>query len=98
MQPPDHGLKRELKLRDLVLMQILVVMGLNFSGYAAKQGRSRVLLWLLAIAFFSLSQAAIAIGLSPPIPVEGGVDQWVKRVISPFAGFMAGWSFALYIV
>ena len=98
MQPPDHGLKRELKLRDLVLMQILVVMGLNFSGYAAKQGRSQVVLWLLAIALFYLPQAAIVIGLSRAIPVEGGVYQWVKRGISPFAGFMAGWSFALYIV
>src|ERR1700679_1238486 len=98
MQPPDHGLQRELKLRDLVLMQILVVMGLNFSGYAAKQGRSQVVLWLLAIALFYLPQAAIVIGLSCAIPVEGGVYQWVKRGISPFAGFMAGWSFALYIV
>jgi amino acid transporter len=98
MQPKNHGLKRELKLRDLVLMQILVVLGLNFSGYAAKQGRSQVVLWLLAIALFYLPQAAIVIKLSRVIPVEGGVYQWVKQGISPFAGFMAGWTFALYIV
>jgi glutamate:GABA antiporter len=98
MQPTNHGLKRELKLRDLVLMQILVVMGLNFAGYAAKQGRSQVVLWLLAIALFYLPQAAIVIKLSRVIPVEGGVYQWVKQGISPFAGFMAGWAFALYII
>jgi amino acid transporter len=98
MQPTDHGLKRELKLRDLVLMQILVVMGLNFAGYAAKQGRTQVVLWLLAVVLFYLPQAAIVIRLSRVIPVEGGVYQWVKQGISPFAGYMAGWSFSLYIV
>ena len=98
MRPTDHGLKRELKLRDLVLMQILVVMGLNFAGYAAKQGRTQVVLWLLAVVLFYLPQAAVVIRLSRIIPVEGGVYQWVKQGISPFAGFMAGWSFSLYIV
>jgi amino acid transporter len=98
MQPADHGLKRELKLRDLVLMQILVVMGLNLAGFAAKQGRSQVMLWLLAVVLFYLPQAAIVIRLSRAIPVEGGVYQWVKQGISPFAGFMAGWSFSLYII
>ena len=98
MQPTNHGLKRELKLRDLVLMQILVVMGLNFSGYAAKQGRSQVVLWLLAIVLFYLPQAAIVIKLSRVIPIEGGVYQWVKQGISPFAGYMAGWTFSLYII
>lgn len=98
MQPTSHGLKRELKLRDLVLMQILVVLGLNLSGFAAKQGRTQVVLWLLAIALFYLPQAAVVIKLSRVIPVEGGVYQWVKQGISPFAGFMAGWTFALYIV
>jgi amino acid transporter len=98
MQPTNHGLKRELKLRDLVLMQLLVVLGLNFSGYAAKQGRSQVVLWLLAIALFYLPQAAIVIKLSRVIPIEGGVYQWVKQGISPFAGYMAGWTFSLYII
>jgi hypothetical protein len=44
MQPSNHRLKRELKVRDLVLMQILVIVSLNLSGYAAKQGRSQVVL------------------------------------------------------
>jgi amino acid transporter len=98
MQPTDHGLKRELKLHDLVLMQILVIMALNFAGYAAKQGRTQVVLWLLAVVLFYLPQAAIVITLSRAIPIEGGVYQWVKRGISPFAGYMAGWSFFVYII
>jgi len=98
MQPTDHGLKRELKLRDLVLMQILVIVGLNLSGFAAKQGRSHVVLWLLAIALFYLPQAGVVIKPSRAIPIEGGVYQWVKQGISPFAGYMAGWTFSLYII
>ena len=98
MPVENHGLKRELQLRDLVLMQILVVVGLNFSGFAAQQGRSQVVLWLLAICLFYLPQAAVVIRLSRAIPLEGGVYQWVKQGISPFAGYMAGWSFSLYII
>jgi glutamate:GABA antiporter len=98
MSVENHGLKHELQLRDLVLMQILVVVGLNFSGFAAKQGSSQVALWLLAIFLFYLPQAAVVIGLSRAIPLEGGVYQWVKQGISPFAGYMAGWSFSLYII
>ena len=83
MQPSNHGLKRELKLRDLVLMQILVIVSLNLSGYAAKQGRSQVVLWLLAMALFYLPQGAIVIWLSRVIPLEGGVYQWVKQGFRP---------------
>jgi len=92
MQPSNHGLKRELKVTDLVLMQILVIVSLNISGYAAKQGRSQVVLWLLAMALFYLPQGAIVIWLSRVIPLEGGVYQWVKQGFSPFAGCMAGWT------
>jgi amino acid transporter len=94
----NHGLKRELKLRDLVLMQILLVVGLEFTGYAAKQGPSQVVLWLLAMALFYLPLAAVAMKLSRAIPVEGGVYQWVKTGISPFAGYMAGWCFAIWVI
>ena len=34
----NHGLKRQLRLRDLVPMQILLVVGVTWCGIAAKQG------------------------------------------------------------
>ena len=55
-------------------------------------------LWLLAIVLFYLSLAAVVVKLSRTIPVEGGVYQWVKEGISPFAGHMAGWNFTIYAV
>jgi len=37
MPDSSHGLKRQLKLRELVSMQLLPVFSLNSAGYAAKQ-------------------------------------------------------------
>src|SRR5271169_5855523 len=98
MEIGKHGLKRELKLWDLVPMQIVVIVWLGWAGFAAKQGRTQVVLWLLAIVFFYLPLAAVVIKLSRSMPVEGGVYQWVKEGISPFAGYIAGWSLVVLIV
>lgn len=98
MQTATHGLRSELKLRDLVLMQVLLVVGLNLMGYASKQGPSQLVLWLLAISLFYLPLAAVVMKLSRAIPVEGGVYQWVKEGISPFAGYMAAWSLTVWVV
>ena len=32
------------------------------------------------------------------MPVEGGVYQWTKEGLSPFAGYMAGWSLSIYAI
>src|SRR5260221_13719100 len=92
MEPSKHVLRRELKLRDLVLMQLILIVSLTWTGFAAKQGSTQIVLWLLAIVFFYLPLAAVVMKLSRAMPVEGGVYQWVKEGISPFAGYMAGWS------
>jgi amino acid transporter len=96
MEIGKHGLNRELKLWDLVPMQIAVIVWLGWAGFAAKQGRTQVMLWLLAIVFFYLPLAAVVMKLSRSMPVEGGVYQWVKEGISPFAGYMAAWNFTIY--
>jgi len=98
MEAPTHGLRRELKVRDLVLMQVILIVALNWTGFAAKQGSTQIVLWLLAILLFYLPLAAVVMKLSRAMPVEGGVYQWVKEGLSPFAGFMAGWSLAVLIV
>ena len=52
--PPSGpaGLKQELGLRDLVLTQILFVVGLGNFGNSAKLGASHVVFWLAAIVLF----------------------------------------------
>src|SRR5579863_10570732 len=98
MQAKSHGLKRELKLRDLVPMQIVLIFSLIWSGFAAKQGSSQIALWFIAIVLFYLPLAAVVMKLSRAVPVEGGVYQWVKTGLSPFAGYMAAWNITLYAV
>src|SRR5436305_10352658 len=87
------SLKRELRLPDLVLLQVLLIVGLPWIGYAAKLGGSHVWLWAAAIAFFYFPLAGTVILLSRLMPLEGGVYQWVKLGISPFAGFQVAWNY-----
>jgi glutamate:GABA antiporter len=98
MDVGKHGLARELKLRDLVPMQVVIIVWLGWTGFAAKQGSTQVVLWLLAILLFYLPLAAVVMKLSRSLPVEGGVYQWVKAGLSPFAGYMAAWNFSIYVV
>ncbi len=87
-----HELPRPLGLRDLVLTQILFVVGSSWVGTAAKLGQSHLLFWLLAIALFYVPQAAVVIYLSRIMPLEGGLYQWAKLGFNEFAGFMTAWN------
>ena len=51
-QSESHGLKRDLNLADLVLMQVLLILGLTWVGSAGVQGPTHVLLWLGGSSFF----------------------------------------------
>src|SRR5262252_7098253 len=88
------SLRRELRLSDLVLMQVLLIVGLPWVGYAAKIGGAHITLWLSAIALFYFPLAGTVIYLSRRLPLEGGVYQWVKFGLSPFAGFLAAWNYS----
>ena len=58
------ALKKPLGLRDLVLTQILFVVGSSWVGTAAKLGQAHLFFWLLAILLFYIPQAAVVIYLS----------------------------------
>jgi len=92
------SLKRELRLPDLVLLQVLLIVGLPWIGYAAKAGGSHVVLWLAAIALFYLPLAGTVIYLSARLPLEGGAYQWVKIGLNPFAGFQTAWNYSLFLI
>src|SRR5215212_5177037 len=108
MNPPDNAaelvqserevavqsvkLHKPLRLRDLVLMQILFVVGSSWVGTAAKLGQAHLFFWLLAILLFYVPQAAVVIYLSRVMPFEGGIYQWAKLGFNEFAGFMVAWN------
>ena len=89
---------KALGLRDLVLTQVLFVVGLSWVGTAAKVGPSHIVFWLLAIVLFYLPSAAVTIHLTRRMPLEGGLYQWAKLGFGDLAGFLVAWNLWLYVI
>ena len=84
--------RKELGLVDLVLTQILFVVGTVWVGTAAKLGDQQLFFWLLAIALFYLPLAVVVITLNRLMPLEGGLYQWAKLGFGECTGFMVAWN------
>ena len=91
-------LRKDLGLSDLVLTQVLFIVGLPWVGVAAKQGPSHVIFWLMAIALFYLPSAAVVIYLNREMPLEGGLYQWAKLGFSDLVGFLVAWNLWLFAI
>jgi amino acid transporter len=89
-------LKKELGLFDLVLTQIVFVVGTVWVGWAAKLGNHQMMFWLLAILTFYLPLAAVVIYLNRLMPLEGGVYQWAKLAFNDFVAFMVAWNLWIF--
>ena len=94
----SSGFKKELGLTDLVLTQILFIVGLPWVGVAAKQGPSHMVLWLAAIVLFYIPSAVVVIYLNRAMPLEGGVYQWAKLGFNDLLGFMVAWNLWLFAI
>src|SRR4051812_29485621 len=94
----SHSLRRELGLTDVVLTQIVYVVGITWVGTAAKLGHSQILFWLAAMALFYLPQAAVVIHLTTRMPLEGGLYQWAKIGLGDAMGYMVAWNLWMYAV
>ncbi len=92
------ALKKELGVGDLVLTQILFIVGLSWIGVAGKLGPPHVMFWLFAIVLFYLPSAAVVMYLSRLMPLEGGLYQWAKLGFSETVGFLLAWNLWLYVI
>ena len=90
--------RKELGLADLVLTQIVFVVGTIWVGTAAKLGGQQLFFWLLAIVTFYLPLAAVVIYLNRLMPLEGGLYQWAKLGMGEFAGFMVAWNLWVFAI
>jgi amino acid transporter len=90
--------KKELGLTDLVLTQILFIIGLSWVGAAAKLGSQHVVFWLLAILLFYIPSAVVVVYLNRLMPLEGGLYQWAKIGFNEGVGFMVAWNLWLYVI
>jgi glutamate:GABA antiporter len=97
-QPSGNGsnaaqpLPRQLSLRDLVLSQVLNVVGSAWVGIAAGLGHAQTVVWLLAFGAFYLPMAAAVYHLNREMPLEGGLYVWARRAFGDTAGFLVAWN------
>jgi len=92
----EHGLQRQLGLRDLVLAQVLCVVGSGWVGVAAELGRAQALTWIAAMLLFYFPMAAVVIGLNRIMPLEGGLYVWAHRAFGRLGGFLTAWNLWVY--
>ncbi|HEX5874377.1 MAG TPA: APC family permease [Pyrinomonadaceae bacterium] len=90
--------KKELGLFDLVLTQVVFVVGTFWVGWAARIGHEQSIFWILAILTFYLPLAAAVIFLNRLMPLEGGLYQWSKLAFNDFVGFMVGWNLFVFAI
>jgi len=86
-------LVRALRLRDLILFNLVAVLGLRHLGTTAKFGPGSLLMWLIAAVFFFIPQGLAVIELSSRFPNEGGIYFWTKRALGEGHGFLCGWCY-----
>src|SRR5499425_1369811 len=86
-------LVRALKLRDLVLFNLVAVLGLRHLGTTAKFGPGSLLMWLIAAVFFFVPQGLAVIELSSRFPKERGIYFWTKSALGEGNGFLCGWCY-----
>lgn len=89
-------LKKELGLFDLVLTQVVFVVGTIWVGWAAKLGSDQNVFWILAILTFYLPLAAAVIFLNKLMPLEGGLYQWAKFAFNDLVAFMVAWNLWIF--
>src|ERR1700679_4139084 len=92
----EHALRRPLGLGDLVLAQILNVVGSTWIGIAADLGRAQALTWIAAMLLFYLPTGAVVIYLNREMPLEGGIYRWAKEAFGDLVGFLVAWNVWVY--
>src|SRR5215471_16876289 len=95
------ALRKELRLLDLVGIQILNIVGVSWVGTAGKLESSHAMFWLPAVLLFYIPSGIVVAHLVKEMPLEGGLYQWAKLRVSPLVGFLVAmniWVFNLLIV
>jgi glutamate:GABA antiporter len=98
LNDPKKQLLREMGFWDVLLFNIVTVLGPRWVAAAAHNGPSSVSLWVLAALLFFVPSALVINELSSRFPVEGGLYVWAKEAFGDFHGFVAGWTYWIYTI
>ncbi|HUB17444.1 MAG TPA: APC family permease [Acidobacteriaceae bacterium] len=93
---PAPRLHRALGLGDLVLAQILCVVGTSWVGVAGGLGPAQSLTWVAAMLLFYVPMAASVICLNRAMPLEGGLYVWAREAFGDLGGFLTAWNLWVY--
>jgi amino acid transporter len=86
-----NGLRRELRLRDLVFFNVCAVAALRWLGTAAHTGPGALLLWVFAALFFFVPSALVVVKLASLFPEEGGMYVWTRNAFGDGHAFLCSW-------
>jgi amino acid transporter len=98
VEEKSASLKRVLRLSDLVLAQIVLIVGSTWVGVAGKLGPQSLVFWLLATMLFFAPLAAVVVFLNQCWALEGGLYQWAKLGLGGAAGFLVAWNLWLWAI
>jgi amino acid transporter len=93
---PKKQLRREMGFWDVLLFNIVTVLGPRWVAAAAHNGPSSISLWVLTSILFFIPYGLVINELSSRFPVEGGLYVWAKEAFGEFHGFVAGWNYWIY--
>src|SRR5258705_8705477 len=86
------GLRRELGLWDLVLLNVVAIVGLRWwLTSAGGYGYAALPLWVFAFLCFFVPSRLAVIDLTTRHPAEGGGYAWTKHAFRDDPGFISGW-------
>ena len=88
-------LKKALGLRDLILLNIALVVGLSSLTQTAQFGWSSFPLLILAMICYLIPSGMMIVDLNARVPGEGGFYLWTKKAFGEWHGFVAAWCYWL---
>lgn len=89
---PSTGLRREIGLWDLVLLNVVAIVGLRWwLTSAGGYGYAAIPLWLLGFLCFFVPSGIAVVHLTTRHPEEGGIYAWTKHAFGDNHGFISGW-------
>lgn len=91
-----QSLHRVIGTWDLVLLNVVAIVGLRWISVAAQIGPSSLMMWAIGLLGFFVPLAFAVLELSSRLPGEGGLYIWAKVAMGDLHGFIAGWSYWVF--